>query len=142
MGLVKIKIQSVSDVITNSSSEVFLTKVTDNFKKVFTEEDHKYFDVIILNEEDLKKWICEKDHWELESLDELVDHNPLYHIYDTLEDCGKTIEEAFEFFKDCYTPLIGYAIFTCEDTYSWSKLENYHEEYRNKEGEDCCYSHT
>lgn len=140
--LVKVKIQSVSDVITNSSSEVFLTKVTENFKKAFTEDDHKYFDAIILNEEDLKKWICEKDYWQLEELDEIVDNNPLFNIYDELEKCGKTLEEAFEFFKNCYTPLIGYAIFTCEDTYNWNKLINYHKENKDKDGEDCHYHHT
>lgn len=140
--LVKVKIQSVSDVITNSSSEVFLTKITENFKKAFTEDDHKYFDAIILNEDDLKKWICEKSYWELEELDELVDYNPLFNIYNDLEKCGKTIEEAFEFFKSCYTPLIGYAILVREDCCRWDKLINYYKENGNKDGEDCCYHHT
>ena len=124
-----VKIQSISDVITNSSSEVYLIAATEKFKEAFKGFEN-YFDAIFLTEEDIKKYLIEKNIWEIESdLDnvDIIDHNPLadYNLMDTLESIGKTKEEIVEFFFPIYKPLLGYAIWTQEDTYRWDPLINY-----------------
>ena len=124
-----VKIQSISDVITNSSSEVYLIAATEKFKEAFKGFEN-CFDAIFLTEEDIKKYLIEKDIWEIESdlgnID-IIDHNPLanYELMDTLEDIGKTKEEIIDFFFPVYKPLLGYAIWTQEDTYRWDPLINY-----------------
>ena len=127
MGLVKIL--SISDVITNSSSEVYLMATTEKFKEAFKGFEN-YFNAIFLTEEDIKKYLIEKDIWEIESdLDniDIIDHNPLadFNLMDTLKSIGKTKEEIVEFFFPIYKPLLGYAIWTQEDTYRWDPLINY-----------------
>lgn len=124
-----VKIQSISDVITNSSSEVYLIAATEKFKEAFKGFEN-CFDAIFLTEEDIKKYLIEKNIWEIESdLDnvDIIDHNPLadYTLMDTLESIGKTKEEIVEFFFPIYKPLLGYAIWTQEDTYRWDPLINY-----------------
>lgn len=124
-----VKIQSISDVITNSSSEVYLIAATEKFKEAFKGFEN-YFDAIFLTEEDIKKYLIEKNIWEIESdLDnvDIIDHNPLadYNLMNTLESIGKTKEEIVEFFFPIYKPLLGYAIWTQEDTYRWDPLINY-----------------
>ena len=124
-----VKIQSISDVITNSSSEVYLIAATEKFKEAFKGFEN-HFDAIFLTEEDIRKYLIEKDIWEIESdLDniDIIDHNPLadYNLMDTLESIGKTKEEIVEFFFPIYKPLVGYAIWTQEDTYRWDPLVNY-----------------
>lgn len=124
-----VKIQSISDVITNSSSEVYLIAATEKFKEAFKGFEN-CFNVIFLTEEDIKKYLIEKNIWEIESdLDnvDIIDHNPLadYNLMDTLESIGKTKEEIVEFFFPIYKPLLGYAIWTQEDTYRWDPLINY-----------------
>lgn len=124
-----VKIQSISDVITNSSSEVYLIAATEKFKEAFKGFEN-CFDVIFLTEEDIKKYLIEKNIWEIESdLDnvDIIDHNPLadYNLMNTLESIGKTKEEIVEFFFPIYKPLLGYAIWTQEDTYRWDPLINY-----------------
>ena len=124
-----VKIQSISDVITNSSSEVYLIAATEKFKEAFKGFEN-YFNAIFLTEEDIKKYLIEKDIWEIESdLDniDIIDHNPLadYNLMDTLNSIGKTKEEIVEFFFPIYKPLLGYAIWTQEDTYRWDPLINY-----------------
>lgn len=124
-----VKIQSISDVITNSSSEVYLMAVTDKFRESFKGFE-SYFRAMFLTEEDIKKYLLEKSIWEIEEeLDnvDIINHNPLanYELMDTLEDIGKTKEEIIEFFFPIYKPLLGYAIWTQEDTYRWDPLINY-----------------
>lgn len=124
-----VKIQSISDVITNSSSEVYLMAVTDKFRESFKGFEG-YFRAMFLTEEDIKKYLLEKSIWEIEEeLDnvDIINHNPLanYELIDTLEDIGKTKEEIVEFFFPIYKPLLGYAIWTQEDTYRWDPLINY-----------------
>lgn len=124
-----VKIQSISDVITNSSSEVYLIAATEKFKEAFKGFEN-YFNAIFLTEEDIKKYLIEKDIWEIESdLDniDIIDHNPLsdFNLMDTLKGIGKTKEEIVEFFFPIYKPLLGYAIWTQEDIYRWDPLINY-----------------
>lgn len=141
-----VKIQSISDIITNSSSEVYLMAVTEKFKETFKGFEN-YFSAIFLTEEDIKKYLIEKDIWEIESdLDyvDIINHNPLanFDLMDTLEDIGKTKEEIVEFFFPIYKPLLGYAIWTQEDTYRWDPLVNYINDKTRKDEDTVKITHT
>ena len=141
-----VKIQSISDVITNSSSEVYLMATTEKFKEAFKGFE-KYFRAIFLTEEDIKKYLIEKDIWEIESdLDyvDIIDHNPLadFNLMDSLENIGKTKEEIVEFFFPVYKPLLGYAIWTQEDTYRWDPLVNYINDKTRKDEDSIEVTHT
>lgn len=141
-----VKIQSISDVITNSSSEVYLMATTEKFKEAFKGFE-KYFRAIFLTEEDIKKYLIEKDIWEIESdLDyvDIIDHNPLadFNLMDSLENIGKTKEEIVEFFFPVYKPLLGYAIWTQEDTYRWDPLVNYINDKTRKDEDTIEVTHT
>ena len=142
-----VKIQSISDVITNSSSEVYLMATTEKFKEAFKGFEN-CFSAIFLTEEDIKKYLIEKDIWEIESdLDyvDIIDHNPLadYCLMDTLENIGKTKEEIVEFFFPIYKPLLGYAIWIQEDTYRWNPLINYiNDKTRENEKDTIEVTHT
>lgn len=141
-----VKIQSISDVITNSSSEVYLMATTEKFKEAFKGFE-KYFRAIFLTEEDIKKYLLEKDIWEIESdLDyvDIIDHNPLadFNLMDSLENIGKTKEEIVEFFFPVYKPLLGYAIRTQEDTYRWDPLVNYINDKTRKDEDTIEVTHT
>lgn len=111
-------IKSVSDVITNSSSEVFVIKISDNFQEYLKNNTHLY-PTIINNEETLKEVIMNDDI--VEDLDSLVDKgilkcNPLGVVnkYWLKNECNKTFDEIWEFFKDSYLPLIGYCYISNE----------------------------
>lgn len=141
-----VKIQSISDVITNSSSEVYLMATTEKFKEAFKGFE-KYFRAIFLTEEDIKKYLIEKDIWEIESdLGEvdIIQSNPLgdYYLLNTLENIGKTKEEIVEFFFPVYKPLLGYAIWTQEDTYRWDPLVNYINDKTRKDEDTIEVTHT
>ena len=141
-----VKIQSISDVITNSSSEVYLMATTEKFKEAFKGFE-KYFRAIFLTEEDIKKYLIEKDIWEIESdLDyvDIIDHNPLadFNLMDALENIGKTKEEIVEFFFPVYKPLLGHAIWTQEDSYRWDPLVNYINDKTRKDEDTIEVTHT
>lgn len=140
-----VKIQSISDVITNSSSEVFCIKVTENFKKAFEGEDKLFFK-IFLTEKDVREYLIKVDTWEIEDqLDNIpiMEYSPLsdYNLIETCDRIGKTREEIVDFFLPAYKCLIGYAIYNCEDTYNWDKLQNYIKENKDKDGEEISYNH-
>lgn len=122
-----VKIQSLSDLITNSSSEVYLCKVTENFKNTFKGLE-KAFSAIFFTEEDIKKYLLEKERWELEDLDEVLKYNPLsnYELWDWCEEAAeRTKEEIIDFFFPAYKCLLGYALFSREDTYEWDVFDDY-----------------
>lgn len=146
MGLVKI--QSISDIITNSSSEVFCIKVTDNFRNAFKGFE-KYFTAIFLTEQDIKDYLIKAEAWNIESD---IEESPLmegfysplsdYNVLDVCNQIGKTKEEIVDFFYPAYKHLLGYAIYSCEDTYDWDKLNNYIKENKDRDGEDIMYAHS
>lgn len=116
-----IKIKSVTDVITNSSTEVFLLKNDEAFKEFNNSLQLLNADYILDNEESLKTYLsdCYKgDEYAYQYLSSFLDANPLADyefimmVRDTLK---KTFDETWEFVKSCYLPLIGYAIFMVED---------------------------
>lgn len=124
-----VKIKSISGVITNSSTEIYLFQVTDHFKEFFKGSE-KYFDVIFLTEEDIKKYLLENDTWRIESdLDyvDIINSNPLGNGYfvSICEELGKTKEEIVEFCFSLYKPLLGHALLKKDDTWEWDKIREY-----------------
>ena len=126
-----LKIQSISDIITNSSSEVFvLNGENDKFKELFstlTGYHQTCFD-FIANEEDLKKFLvkCFGDY-ETEMLSDALDSiNPLETLrYDIeyYEEKGFTKEKLVDFFLPFYKKLIGTVFFEADDSTIYNNCE-------------------
>lgn len=124
-----LKIKSISDVITNSSTEVFVIKMDEKFNEIKNSlrcyKDFEFFE----NEEYVKNFIIE--HIKNNTLYELEDlftckidfgnfsgwefFNLIEYCRDNLE---KTPEEIYEFFKSVFNQLIGYAWVEEEDNWS------------------------
>lgn len=118
-----IKIKSVTDVITNSSTEVFLLKNDDAFKEFNNSLESLKADYIFDSEERLKEYFSDAYNsacYEYDYLSSFLDSNPLAN-YDFVNivknELKKPFDETWEFVKSCYLPLIGYALFTIEDNY-------------------------
>ena len=116
-----IKIKSVTDVITNSSTEVFLLKNTNAFKELNDSLRSLKADYIFDTEEALKEYLSdcyEGNSYKYEYLSNFLDSNPLANydfIYMVRDNLKKSFDETWEFVKSCYLPLIGYAVITAED---------------------------
>lgn len=116
-----IKIKSVTDVITNSSTEVFLLKNTNAFKELNDSLRSLKADYIFDTEETLKEYLSdcyEGNSYKYEYLSNFLDSNPLANydfIYMVRDNLKKSFDETWEFVKSCYLPLIGYAVITAED---------------------------
>ena len=139
-----VKIQSISDIITNSSSEVFVAKINEDFKEFFKGCEN-LFDAVFYTIEDVKEFCCKSNTYILSDLfDEVLDRNPLgdYNIMDMMEDLGKTKEEVFDFFRKCYEPLVGYAVEEHDNCQCNSKLKDYLKEYGGKDGENIAVYHS
>lgn len=125
-----ILIQSCSDIITNSSSEVFVMKANDTFDAMYnelSERERSDFD-LIRTEEDLKQFLTSQlDNWyDMEDWDELVEFNPLKilasdfsYFRDEFAKIGVTSEKLVELCLPAYRGLIGKAILVGEDNYVW-----------------------
>jgi len=119
-------IQSISDLITNSSSEVFLFNTSDDLKKFFKETQTGgnviHFDTI----EDVKR-MMDKDHeWECEGIFECgLVNTPSYWptITSNLEKY-KTYDEIFDFFKYAFEPLVGKTLVTIDNNWSCEMLDS------------------
>ena len=118
-----IKIKSVTDVITNSSTEVFLLKNTNAFKELDVSLCSLKADYIFDSEEGLKEYLSdcyEGNSYKYEYLSNFLDSNPLAN-YDFIcmarDNLKKSFDETWDFVKSCYLPLIGYAVITVEDNY-------------------------
>ena len=116
-----IKIQSISDVITNSSTEVFLLKNDNAFKEFNDTLKLLKADYIFDSEKGLKEYLSDAYNdvcYKYDYLSSFLDSNPLAN-YDFVNivknELKKTFDETWEFVKSCYLPLIGYAIFMVED---------------------------
>lgn len=126
-----LKIQSISDIITNSSSEVFvLNGENDRFKDLFsalTGYHQTWFD-FIANEEDLKKFLVKCfDDYQTEMLSDALDSiNPLETLrYDIeyYEEKGFTKEKLVDFFLPFYKNLIGTVFFEADDSTIYNNYE-------------------
>ena len=118
-----LKIKSITDVITNSSTEVFLLKNTNAFKKLNDSLCSLKADYIFDTEEALKEYLSdcyEGNSYKYEYLSNFLDSNPLAN-YDFVNivknELKKSFDEIWGFVKSCYLPLIGYAVITVEDNY-------------------------
>lgn len=118
-----IKIKSVTDVITNSSTEVFLLKNTNAFKELNDSLCSLKADYIFNTEETLKEYLSdcyEGNSYKYEYLSNFLVSNPLANydfIYMVRDNLKKSFDETWDFVKSCYLPLIGYAVITVEDNY-------------------------
>lgn len=122
-----INIQSISDIITNSSSEVFVMNANnDAFKEIMNELSSKInaYVRIFETENDVKEFLTDNllEYDEFEDLNEYlgfnplgVIHNELYYYKNELVDCGIVIEDIVSVFLPAYKRLIGKAVLTFED---------------------------
>lgn len=115
-----IEIQSVSDIITNSSSEVFLTDSKPTIELLDRAGiEYVKFDT----EEDIKNYIFSESYY-LYALDDILDYNP-YSTEWEIEELLKyhTKEEIWEFYKPCYQELLGKAFVNVDRDYYYRQLE-------------------
>ena len=118
-----LKIKSLTDVITNSSTEVFLLKNTNAFKELNDSLCSLIADYTFNTEEALKEYLSdcyEGNSYKYEYLSNFLDSNPLANydfIYIVKDNLKKSFDETWDFVKSCYLPLIGYAVITVEDNY-------------------------
>lgn len=110
-------IQSISDIVTNSSSEVFLIESNEASDEFFKEYRwyHSTFNTI----EDVKKYVMDTDN-DLEALEHLscvewLDFDWEYLI-PTLKQ-HKTDDEIWEFFKFKFENLVGKSIVVMDNNY-------------------------
>jgi len=123
-----INIQSVSDIITNSSTEVFiLNNENDAVEELIKEllPGRADWVRIFQTEEDVKKYLF--DNYgsyseELNDLSEILDFNPLVALNDAwnfdpekMTQYGFTKEKVIDFFFEPYKELIGKAILSFAD---------------------------
>lgn len=115
-----VEIQSVSDIITNSSSEVFLTDSKPTIELLDRAGiEYVKFDT----EEDIKNYILQNDY-NAYLLDEVLEYNP-YSTEWEIETLLKyhTKEEIWEFYKPCYKELLGKAFVNVDRDYYYRQLE-------------------
>lgn len=121
----KFIIQSFSDIITNSSSEVFVFSKNDDIIEALTimEIDYVYYE----NEQSLRKAV-EENAW---GFDCICSVNPYREWW--MEDIRteKTSDEIWEFFKSFYTHLIGKVIVDVDRDYLYNQ-EDEHNIYLRK----------
>lgn len=112
----KFIIQSFSDIITNSSSEVFISAPNEELINILNEWGiwHKCYNT----EEELRKAV-EEDPWDFE---EITTYNPYYN-YNLMEELRemKSSDSIWEFFKQFYTGLLGKVIVDVDRDYLYRK---------------------
>ena len=115
----KFVIQSFSDIITNSSSEVFISAPNEELMKIL--EDWGIWYKCYTTEEELRKAV-EEDPWDF---DEITTHNP-YGTYTLMEDLRemKSSDSIWEFFKQFYIGLLGKIIVDVDRDYLYTKQSN------------------
>lgn len=149
------KIKSITDIITNSSSEVFCYKIDQEYedlKKAVPEMKFTEFRTL----EDVRKFVTSKDYygWDIISDSESqCNHGescpePDYDFYsidnewliDKLKKSGKTDDEIWDFFKVAYTDIPGYAFLklgegsrdvSWRDKFEKWDLEKYYDKLEN-----------
>ena len=112
----KFVIQSFSDIITNSSSEVFVSYPNEELLKILEDWgiDYKCYNT----EEELRKAV-EEHPWDF---DNITTHNP-YYTYTLIEDLReiKSADSIWEFFKQFYIGLLGKIIVDVDRDYLYRK---------------------
>lgn len=112
----KFVIQSFSDIITNSSSEVFISAPNEELMKIL--EDWGIWYKCYTTEEELRKAV-EEDPWDF---DEITTYNPYYN-YSLMEELRKmkSSDSIWEFFKQFYIRLLGKIIVDVDRDYLYTK---------------------
>ena len=114
----KTVIQSFSDIITNSSSEVFVSSSSDELLQALKELNIDYD--CYHNEEELRKAV-EENSWDF---DEIVEFNPYREWWFDEIKSRKTCDEVWNFFKSFYMDLIGKVIVDVDRDYLYTKQSN------------------
>lgn len=117
--IIGIKIQSVSDIITNSSSEVFVSSSSDELLQALKELNIDYD--CYHNEEELRKAV-EENSWDF---DEIVEFNPYREWWFDDIKSRKTCDELWDFFKVFYMDLIGKIIIDVDRDYLYTQVEKH-----------------
>lgn len=115
----KFIIQSFSDIITNSSSEVFVSSSSDELLQALKELNIDYD--CYHNEEELRKAV-EEDSWDF---DEIVEFNPYREWWFDDIKSRKTCDELWDFFKIFYIDLIGKIIIDVDRDYLYTQVEKH-----------------
>ena len=117
----KVVIQSFSDIITNSSSEVFVSEKSEELIKALKTMGigYDYFET----EEQLRKAV-EADPYDF---DELVDFNIYRDVQYFLDEFHKTKtdDELVDFFKVFYINLVGKVIIEVDRDYLYRQEQNH-----------------
>ena len=115
-----IKIQSISDIITNSSSEVFVSEKSEALIKALEIMGigYDYYET----EEQLRKAV----EAEPSDFDELVDFNIYRDVIYYLDEFHetKTDDEIWDFFKVFYIDLVGKVVINVDRDYLYRQEEN------------------
>ena len=112
-------IQSFSDIITNSSSEVFVSSSSDELLQALKELNIDYD--CYHDEEELRKAV-EENSWDF---DEIVEFNPYREWWFDDIKSRKTCDELWDFFKIFYTDLIGKIIIDVDRDYLYTQVEKH-----------------
>ena len=115
----KTVIQSFSDIITNSSSEVFVSSSSDELLQALKELNIDYD--CYHNEEELRKAV-EENSWDF---DEIVEFNPYREWWFDDIKSRKTCDELWDFFKVFYIDLIGKIIIDVDRDYLYTQVEKH-----------------
>lgn len=115
----KFIVQSFSDIITNSSSEVFVSTSSDELLQALKELNIDYD--CYHNEEELRKAV-EEDSWDF---DEIVEFNPYREWWFDDIKSRKTCDELWDFFKIFYMDLIGKIIIDVDRDYLYTQVEKH-----------------
>ena len=129
--MAKFIIQSFSDLITNSSSEVFVSVQNEDLINALKQMNIGYD---LYNDEESLRQAVEDDSW---MFDEVVNYNPYREFWmDELSE-NKTKDELWEFFKSFYMPLIGKVIIDVDRDYLYQQ-EDKHDIYLRKYTKNMC----
>ena len=115
----KFLIQSFSDIITNSSSEVFVSSSSDELLQALKELNIDYD--CYHNEEELRKAV-EENYWDF---DEIVEFNPYREWWFDEIKSRKTCDELWDFFRIFYIDLIGKIIIDVDRDYLYTQVEKH-----------------
>ena len=112
-----IKIQSFSDIITNSSSEVFVSESSEELINALNELDIKYD---CFETEERLRDALESGWYDFDELVPLNIYRDIYYYIDELRKY-KTDDEIWDFIKPFYTDLIGKIIVDVDRDYLYAK---------------------
>ena len=120
-------IQSVSDIITNSSSEVFVINSNNDALKELIKKlniNDSYYLTFFETEDDVKKFLLDecRNYNCLSEIDGFIDCNVLRHIFvdsslliKDIEKKGISLEKVIDLFFPFYQHLVGRIILSFED---------------------------